>query len=398
MARSINRLSARQAATIAQPGRHSDGGGLYLAVDPGGARRWVFLFRWRTPGQAGAGRLREMGLGSFNAVSLARAREKAAEARAQIADRIDPIAAKRVDRGVPLFGQVADDYIKAKAVGARSEKTVDRWRYCLEVHAAKLRLLRVDQVTTDDVVGVLQPIWSTKPDAGKNTRAYIEGVLDAAKARGHREGDNPARWRGHLDHLLSKPQKLSRGHHAAMDFRDVPAFVADLRTRDAIAARGLEFLILTAARSGEVFGARWSEVNLKDRAWVLPANRTKMGREHRVPLSDRAVAILKARQAVRVEGEEYVFPGQKAEQPLSSMAFEMLLRRMGKGHVTAHGFRSAFRDWAGETTEYPRELAELALAHVVGDQTERAYRRLDAMERRRPLMADWSAFCATAAS
>lgn len=242
-------------------------------------------------------------------------------------------------------------------------------------------------------MAALTPIWAKTPDAAKNTRAYIEAVLDVSRVRGHRSGDNPARWRGHLDHLLPKQQKLTRGHHAAMPFDQVPAFVACLRSRDAVAARALEFLILTASRSGEVLGAQWTEMDFATGIWTLPANRTKSGREHRVPLSPEALdLVLEGRRSVGPNGE-HVFPGQKAGRPLSNMAMEMLLRRLGKENVTVHGFRSSFRDWAGEVTEYSRELAELALAHQIGDETERAYRRQDALERRRPMMVDWAAFC-----
>jgi len=240
------------------------------------------------------------------------------------------------------------------------------------------------------VLGVLAPIWQTKQETASRVRGRIERVLDAAKAKGLRSGENPARWRGHLDHLLSKRRKLARGHHPAMPYPDVPAFMAALGERDAVAALALRFTILTAARSGEVLGARWSEIDRTTKTWVVPAERMKAGREHRVPLTDRACEILDALQAVR--SGDYVFPGQPQGRPLSSMAMEMLLRRMKVESATVHGFRSSFRDWAGEATAFPREIAESALAHTVGDATERAYRRGDALEKRRLLMDAWARF------
>ena len=267
----------------------------------------------------------------------------------------------------------------------------------------RARPIRVDEINTEDVLRTLQatppddpkgePFWTRTPESAKLTRGYIEAVLDAARAKGHRTGENPARWRGHLDHLLSKPKRLTRGHHAAMPFTDVSAFVAELRTRESVAAMSLEFLILTAARSGEVLGAKWSEIDLKSRVWTVPAARMKARREHRVPLTDRAVEILSEAAKLTGEGNDpYVFPGKAKDKPLSNMAYEMLLRRMGR-EVTTHGFRSSFRDWAGEATNFAREVAEAALAHTVGDSAELAYRRGDALEKRKPLMNAWARYC-----
>ena len=246
---------------------------------------------------------------------------------------------------------------------------------------------------TEAVLGVLQPIWQTTPETASRLRGRIETVLDAARAKGHiaRNEANPARWRGHLDKLLSKRQKLTRGHHAAMAFDDVPEFIGKLRERPAIAAMALEFLILTAARSGEVLGARWAEMDMVAKVWTVPAARMKAGREHRVPLAGRALAILD--EAVKGRTGEFVFSGQRADKHLSGMAMEMLLRRMKAASVTVHGFRSSFRDWCGEATSFPREIAEAALAHVSGDATERAYRRGDALEKRRTLMEAWANYC-----
>ncbi|MDP9103931.1 MAG: integrase arm-type DNA-binding domain-containing protein, partial [Pseudomonadota bacterium] len=287
--RGSNKLSPRRVATITVPGRLSDGGGLYLVVDPSGAKRWAFIFRWKLPGQVGAGKLREMGLGSALAVTLAKARERATEARALVAERIDPIASKRADRAVPTFGMMADEVLATRSVDLRSEKSKARWKRALETHAVLLRPLAVDAIATEHVLASLKPIWAEKPETAQKTRGYIEAVLDAAKAKGHRTGENPARWKGHLDHLLPRGQKLSRGHHAALAFCDVPSFVAELRERDAVSAWALEFLILTVARTGEVTGATWPEVDLAAKVWTIPAGRMKAGIEHRVALSDRAV-------------------------------------------------------------------------------------------------------------
>jgi integrase len=236
----------------------------------------------------------------------------------------------------------------------------------------------------------LKPIWQVKPETASRLRGRIEKILDAAKAKGFREGENPARWRGHLDHLLPARSKLSRGHHAALSYNDLPEFVSELRKREGMAALALEFLILAAARSGEVKGARWPEIDLERKVWNLPGERMKAGRPHSVPLSSRAIEILES--AAEARSSEYIFSGHRHGQPLSSMAFDMLLRRMGRD-VTTHGFRSTFRDWAGNETSFPRELAEHALAHVIGDKAEQAYRRSTALERRRELMEAWTRYC-----
>jgi integrase len=258
-------------------------------------------------------------------------------------------------------------------------------------YAALLRPMKVDSIDTEAVLRVLAPVWQAKPETASRLRGRIERVLDAARAKGERQGENPARWRGHLDHLLPARQKLTRGHHAAMDYADLPAFLATLRDREAVAALGLEFLILTAARTGEALGATWGEIDLDGKVWTVPAERMKAGREHRVPLSPAVIAVIEKLKALR-QGD-HLFPGHRKDRPLSNMAFEMLMRRMSQ-NVTVHGFRSAFRDWAGEASTFPREIAEGALAHTVGDATERAYRRGDALEKRRKLMDAWAGFLA----
>jgi integrase len=289
-----------------------------------------------------------------------------------------------------MFGELADETAAQLAGGFRNEKHKAQWRMTLTVYAESLRAKAVDKIETADVLAVLQPIWQEKPETASRLRGRIERVLNAAKAKGYRTGENPAAWRGHLENLLPKQPRLSRGHHAAMPYREVPAFIAELRHRPATAARALEFCILTAARSGEALAARWDEIDLDGKVWTVPAGRTKAAREHRVPLSDRALAILREMETGRMS--EYVFPGQRTGRPLSGMAFEMLLRR-AKSPYTAHGFRSSFRDWAGNETHFARELAEHALAHVIGDKAEQAYRRDTALARRRELMDAWAKHC-----
>lgn len=389
MAREINRLPPRAAATIVEPGRHADGGGLYLVVGRGQSRKWVFRFKWR-------GRLVDMGLGAALSVTLAKARERAAEARKLLADGVSPLEAKRAGSAVPTFGELADTLVADLGSQWRNPKHRAQWQTTLEKDAAKLRELSVDRIETADVLAVLKPIWLTKPETASRLRGRIERVIDAAKAKGLRAGENPARWRGHLDHLLPAPKKLTRGHHAALPFDRVPPFIADLRSREAVAALALEFAILTAARSGEVRGAAWAEFDVAKKVWTVPGDRMKAGRDHRVPLPARALEILeKVRALSSGEGGALVFPGLKPGTSLSDAAFNQLLKRMGfkTGEVTAHGFRSSFRDWAGEVSTFPREVAEAALAHTVGDATERAYRRGDALEKRRKMMDAWARFC-----
>ena len=341
--RLIGGLTARQAETRKTPGLFADGGGLYLAVT-GGGKSWIFRYQV-------AGRRRDMGLGSADTFSLADAREKAREARRLVAEGTDPIEARRAARAAQVFAAT-------KAI---------------------------------------EPIWAKKPETAGRVRGRIECILDYAAAREWRTGDNPARWRGHLENLLPKPSKVRRvEHHAALPYADMAAFMAELRGQEGTAARALEFTILTAARTGEVLGARWGEINLAERLWAIPAGRMKGGREHRVPLSPAALAIVEKMAAIR--SSEFLFPGGLAGRPLSNMAMLVLLRRMGRDDLTAHGFRSSFRDWAAERTGFPAEVAEMALAHVVGDKVEAAYRRGDLFQKRRQLAESWAKFCAAPAA
>jgi integrase len=385
MAREVNRLNARAVAAISEHGRHAGGGGLYLSVSPNGGRRWVFLYRWH-------GKPTEIGFGSARDVALARARELARQARSNLAEGINPKDVRTPSK-VATFGECADRVIDAMRPSWRNEKHAAQWKMTLLHYAAPLRRLPVNKVGTDDVLSVLKPLWNAKPETASRLRGRIERVLDAAKAQGLRGGENPARWRGHLDQLLPKRQRLTRGHHAAMAYAEVPSFISDLRSRQATAALALEFAILTAARSGEVLGARWDEFDLGRAIWIVPAERMKGAREHRVPLSPRALRIVTDLEDSRTN--DFVFPGEKAGRPLSGMSLEMLLRRMKVEGATVHGFRSTFRDWAAECTNFPNEVCEAALAHVIENKAEAAYRRGDLFEKRRKLMEAWAAYCGT---
>jgi integrase len=377
------KLTARKVAT-AGPGKYGDGGGLQLAVAPTGAKKWVLRYMM-------AGKSRELGLGSFPEISLAAAREKALAGRKLARSGVDPIAERRKDRGIPTFGELADEIAGQLSEGFRNAKHKAQWKMTLTVYAGPLRAKPVDKIETADVLAVLRPIWQTKAETASRLRGRIERVLNAAKAKGYRTGENPAAWRGHLVNLLPRQSPLSRGHHAAIPYKDLPGFAASLRERKAVAALALEFAILTAGRSGEVLGARWSEIDLAAKIWTVPAERMKAAREHRVPLNERAVEIVQSMGEAKLS--EFVFLGQRPGRPLSVMALEMVLRRMGVENVTVHGFRSAFRDWLGNETHFPRELAEHALAHVIGDKAEQAYRRSDALEKRRALMEAWGRYC-----
>jgi integrase len=375
-----------RSVVTARPGRHSDGGGLYLVVDPTGARRWAFLF-WRNR------RPTEIGLGGFlKGVSLAMARERAGHCRQLLAEGGDPREWRGPNGSKPTFSVLADEVITSLEEGWRNDKHRAQWRSTLGTYCRAIASKPVDRITTEDVLKVLRPIWLTKAETASRLRGRIEQVLDAAKAKGLREGENPARWRGNLAHLLARQPRLQRGHHAAMPWAEVPDFVARLRQREATAALALEFTILTAARTGETLAARWEEFDEGFCLWTIPAQRMKAGREHRVPLTMRGSDIL--RQLARAPTGDYVFPGSKSARPLSGMAMEMLMRRMGADDFTVHGFRSSFKTWAIETTSFPNELSEAALAHVTGSRVERAYGRTDVLERRRELMEAWALFLA----
>jgi len=399
MARLSNRLSAVQVRNLSQPGLYHDGGGLYLQVSAGGTQSWIYKYMLD-------GRAREMGLGPTSLISLGDARTRAIEAGKLRLDGVDPIEARKAKRDAVrleaaksvTFDACAAAYIDAHKAGWHNAKHQDQWRNTLKTYSSPVfGDLPVQAVDVGLVMKVLEPIWHDKAETASRLRGRIEAVLDWATVRGYRSGENPARWRGHLDKLLPARGKVRKvEHHAALPYRDVPAFITGLRGQEGIAARALEFLILTAARTGEVIGARWDEFDLDDRLWTIPAARMKAGKEHRVPLSAAAAAIIGKLKKLRVG--EFVFPGQKLRQPLSNMAMLKVLERMGRGDLTAHGFRSTFRDWVAEQTNVAHEVAEMALAHTVSDKVEAAYRRGDLFEKRRELMEDWARYCFKAAS
>jgi integrase len=392
--RARNRLTDRSAKTVGG-GKHCDGGGLYLQVVEGATgltRSWLFRFKERW-----------MGLGPYPDVTLAEARQKALEARKLLLVGLDPIEQKRLSRAAAnvvaaktiTFDQASAQYISSHRHGWKNAKHASQWEATLAAYVSPIfGNLPVTEIDAGLVLRALEPIWTTKPETASRVRGRIDAILDWAKARGYRTGENPARWKGHLDHLLPKRGKVKKvEHHAALPYAEVPAFMVQLHGQNGAAARALEFAILTAARTGEVLGARWDEIDLATQVWTVAAERMKGEREHRVPLSEAAAAIIKT-QAERREGN-FVFPGARGAA-LSNMAFLMLLRRMGVD-VTAHGFRSSFRDWAGDQTHVQREVVEAALAHTVGDKAEQAYRRGDALQKRRALMQAWADYCVPAA-
>jgi integrase len=396
MPRTIGRLTALKVTRANEPGMLADGGGLYLQVTGDGAKSWIYRFTLR-------GRAREMGLGSLSALSLSDARAKASECRRQRQEGIDPIEARRTIRQQIMldaakaltFKDAAQAYMHSHRAGWRNSKHAAQWESTLATYAEPaLGALSVQAIDTAVILKVLEPIWTTKPETAGRVRGRIETILDWAKVRGFSAGDNPARWRGHLDHLLPSRSKVRRvKHHAALAYAELPDFMQAVRRQEGTAARALEFTILTAARTGETIGAKWNELNLLDKVWVIPAERMKGGKEHRIPLSGRALAIIQEMQPSRNSDDEFLFPGGRRGRPLSNMAMTALLRRMERADITVHGFRSTFRDWAAERTNYPREVAEMALAHVVADKVEAAYRRGDLFEKRHRLMAEWTRFC-----
>lgn len=392
MAKNINRLSARTVATLTAPGLHHDGAGLYLNITLSGAKSWRLIYRFNK-------KRCELGLGGLAGTTLAQARDKAAEAKALLRDGTDPKAARH---GVAAsedhsFGVVALDLINGIESDWRNAKHKKQWHSTLKFYAKPIWGKDVAAIDANDLIKILGPIWNTKHETASRVRGRMERVLDAARVRGLRSGVNPALYRGNLEVLLPK-FKGGVTHHAAMPFADLPAFIINLRTRPAMAARALEFTILTAARTSETLQATWSEIDLGARLWTVAGDRMKAGKEHRVPLSEPAVEILTALVLENdTDPSAYVFPGSQPERPLSGMSMAMLLRRMKVLRITVHGFRSTFRDWVGETTRVPREIAEAALAHTIASKVERAYRRGDALAERRKMMVKWAQFLAAKA-
>ena len=400
MARQTHRLTTIKVARVSKPGLYCDGHGLYLRVSARGTKSWIYRYRHK-------GKLRDMGLGSAGLVSLADARAVAHEhAKAMLAFRhgtvdLDPItnrrqlkAARRIEAAKGMtFQACADAYIAAHKAGWRNPKHRGQWTSTLTTYAYPvIGNLPVQAIDLGLVLKVIEPLWSVKTETAARIRGRIEAVLDWATARGYRVGENPARWRGHLEHMLADKAKIRRvQHRAALPYAEIGSFMAELRRQEGIGARALGFMILTAARTSEVLGARWGEFNLSDRLWTVPAERMKSGREHRVPLSNAAMGILKKMDSLR-QGD-LVFSGARKNRVLSHMTMLNALARMGHTDLTAHGFRSSFRDWAAERTGFAAEVAEMALAHVVSDKVEAAYRRGDLFEKRRQLAEAWARYC-----
>jgi integrase len=391
------KLTALSVRRIKKPGMYHDGGGLYLQVTGSGAKSWIYRFMLH-------GKAREMGLGPLSVVSLAQARNKAVECRRLRHEGVDPLEARKAERAKAALGvaktmtfdECAAAYIAAHRTGWRSVRHLNQWKSTFAAYVTPVfGKLPVQTIDTALVMKVLEPIWNTKAETASRVRRRIEAVLDWAKAREFRDGENPARWRGHLKNLLPAPSKVRKvEHHPALPYTEIGDLMATLRERDSVAARALEFIILSAARSGEVRGARWTEIDLSTKLWAIPPSRMNTGREHRVPLSDAAIAALK--RVARVRENDRVFPGDR-QAALGERTLKRLLQAVGRGGVTVHGFRSTFRDWVAEQTTFPGEVAEMALAHAVSDKTEAAYRRGDMFEKRRQLMNAWAEYCGAVA-
>lgn len=398
MGRSIHRLSALTVKHASAPGYYPDGAGLYLQVSQSGTKSWIFRYTREK-------RTREMGLGPLHTISLSEGRLKATEQRKLLLDGLDPIEARSAAKvqaklaaaKTMSFDNCAKVYIDAHRASWRNAKHAAQWESTLRSYATPIfGDIPVQNIDTTLVMKAVEPIWVEKPETASRVRGRIESILNWATVRGFRTGDNPARWRGHLDHLLPNHTKIRKvEHHPALPYTGVADFMTELVNQEGIAARALEFLILTAARTGEAIGATWSEFDLTNKTWTIGAERMKAHKEHRIPLSPRALQIIEGMQTIATGGE-FVFPGRQECKSLSNMAMLALLKRMGRINLTTHGFRSTFRDWTAECTNYPREVAEMALAHSVGDKVEAAYRRGDLFEKRYHLMTDWAQYCSSA--
>jgi integrase len=394
VARYLHRLTATAIANLRAKGLHPDGGGLYMRLTANGTRSWIFRY-------TSAGKTRDMGLGPYPTVTLGKARELAIECRRQRQDGRDPIAARVNKRAAAAvkglqattFKACAEQFISSHEIGWRNTKHRQEWRRTLATYVyPSFGDVPVGDVTTEHILSALQPIWSTKTETASRLRGRIEAVLAFAKACGMRTGENPAQWRGHLAQILPARARMKDvRHHRAIPYRELPDFLRRLRqSRSIIAARALEFLILTAARTGETQGARWDEVDFEQYMWTVPGARMKAAREHRVPLSHRAIGILK--ELVETRQNDFIFPGMRQGRPIGIVAMARQMREI-RGDITIHGFRSAFKDWCAECTNTPNFVSEAALAHVIADKVEAAYRRSDLLKKRRRLMEQWAAYC-----
>lgn len=391
----FKRLSDKKIRSQLKPGLYSDGLGLYLRVGTGNAKSWIY--RYRT-----GGRLRDMGLGPLHTVPLVEARRLAEELRVQRQNKTDPLAERQQaataatptpPKTVITFEQCAKEYIASHASGWKNAKHAAQWTSTLETYVYPVfKKTSVEDIDVHLVMKVLQPIWNKKTETASRVRGRVERILDWARVKNLRSGDNPARWQGHLSFLLSPRNKVAKVvHHAALPIDETPPFMARLRSEDSVTARALEFCILTASRTSETLEMKWDELDFENRLWTVPADRMKAAREHRVPLSARSLTILAEMQKLRFS--DYVFPGLRRNRPLSNSALGMTLERHGQPDVTAHGFRSTFRDWAAERTDFANEVVEMALAHTISNKVEAAYRRGDLFEKRRNLAQAWADFC-----
>lgn len=399
----MGKLNPKQVENMTESGTYEDGEGLRLVVKASGKKSWVLRFQL-------AGKRREMGLGGFPDVTLKEARSKAVDQRKLLQQKIDPLTERDATRlalqkaeqaqkaKAITFKSVTLDYIAAHRAGWKNAKHAQQWENTLTTYAFPiLESLNTEDVTTEHVLQVLTPIWQSKSETASRVRNRIEMVLDAAKARGLREGENPARWRGHLDKLLPPRSKVKVVvHHPALPWAEMPAFMKEIVKHDDLSYKAMQLTILTACRTNEILGATWAEFDLDKNVWKIPPHRMKAAKEHRVPLSDAALSLLNG--LAKVRSDFYVFPGAREGKPLSNMSMLMALRRMKREDLTMHGFRSTFRDWAAESTNYPREVCEQALAHVRQDKAEAAYFRGDLFDKRRAMMDDWAKFASSAGS
>lgn len=399
MTRGIHKLKARTVETASTTGLYGDGGGLYLQISSAGVKSWLFRYMRNSKAHG-------MGLGPLHTVSLAEARNKAHACRAMLLAGIEPLDAKESDRKAQLaaasksktFEQCASDYIDANKAGWKNAKHRDQWENTLTKYAYPfVGSMSVASIEVGNVIDILKPIWTTKLETASRVRGRIESILGWAIAHGYRTGDNPARWRGHLDKLLPKQSAIAKvRHHPALPYAEICDFIKKLRMETSISAAAMEFLILTATRTSEAIEASFQEIDLNSGVWTIPSGRMKAGRAHRVPLSLPALAIVKRMKTL--SRGKYVFPGRQTDKHLSNMALLQLLERMGRDDITSHGFRSTFRDWSAECTNHPREICESALAHTIKDKTEAAYQRGDLFQKRARLMADWANYCEGAES
>jgi len=394
-----NKLNAKQVANLTEVGKYSDGDGLYLLITKHNSKSWLFRYQMN-------GKRREMGLGGYPKTTLAAARTKARDAQEQIGAGIDPLTAKQASKAAQraaqvkqkTFKQCANDYIALNEASWRNPKHRQQWHNTLKTYAFPIiGDLNVADIETAHITDILEPIWQSKTETATRLRGRLQRVLDYAKAKGLRDRENPARWDGHLKMMLPAPTKLKNvQHHAAMPYQDVPAFMETLGTNKSISSLALQFIILTACRSGEALGATWDEIDLRAKTWTIPAQRMKAGQEHAVPLSDWAIEILKA--LPKIDNNPHLFAGNRHQRPISAAAVTQTLSKPTHKKATVHGFRSSFRDWAGEQTNFPRNDVERCLAHTVGDKVEAAYYRSNILEKRRKIMDTWAGYCSKPAT